>query len=144
MVYRSFASSLPIFRWMVPRTPSSAGSGRYSLSTRCSFRSGRNLVRSQSLRSTLLLSLELCTQWPKSKEYHNTIPEILRESLHSHTNAHRHKLSVHPRRKASRILSSWRSLLRTTKISRDHSKNCSALKFAVWQFVTLHKQNYVR
>jgi hypothetical protein len=77
--------------------------GRYSLSTRCSCRPGRSCsVITYSVRvasvapdgpwfevfpcdGCWLLPLERRSQWPKSKEYHNTVPQILRESLHSHT-----------------------------------------------------------
>jgi hypothetical protein len=52
--------------------------GRYLLSTRCSSRPGRSLVRSLPLRWTLLLPLERRSRWSKSKEYHNTVPQILK------------------------------------------------------------------
>jgi hypothetical protein len=110
--------------------------GRYSLSTRCSCRPGKSCwVITYSVRvapvapddpwfeicpcdGCWLLPLERRSRWPKSKEYHNTVPQMLRESLHSHTNPQRHKLSIDPWRRASRIVSSWRSVLRTTN-SRD-------------------------
>jgi len=52
---------------------------------------------------------------------------------------HRHTLSVDPRRRTSRIVSSWRFVLRTTTDPHDHWKNHGVLKSMVWQFVTVHK-----